>query len=148
MLLLPLKEDSMASTYEAVMELQRERSKQRSAEREKLLKTPPAHHMMFLDVPATELVLLLRRLLKQTITETRCTEIYEQTARRGGPLPRSDHFEDLTREALLKLIYAILAPELERIDNAPVNDLPLLINETWSCPQLTERVKWRLSNDR
>jgi len=136
----------MSSTFEEVMKYQRERSRQRSAERKEIMKTPPTHHMMFLSVSADNLIRLLRNLLKDTIPTTRVNEIYEQTARRGGPLPRSDHFEDLTREALLKLIYAILAPELERIDNAKIEDLPLLINETWSCPELLARIKWRLSN--
>jgi hypothetical protein len=40
----------------------------------------------------------------------------------------------------------MLVEEITRIDDTPLEDLPTLINEDWSCPQLLERIKWRLSN--
>ena len=46
----------------------------------------------------------------------------------------------LNRKDLVKLLYAMLIPERLKIDQTSLDELPLLVNEEWSVPELKERV--------
>jgi hypothetical protein len=132
--------------WDRINEVRKIRSQKRSQERKELLKTPPKHHMMFLNVSNKDLIVLLKTLFFFNLNAKLIEEIEEQHERRGGAEIRNEHFNKMTRDDLLRIIYTIIAPEINRIDNTPLEDLGLLLNETWSCPQLTERIKWRLEN--
>jgi hypothetical protein len=69
-------------------------------------------------------------------------EVFDQE--RSGHASRESQYKFLNRLDLLYIIYGLLAPEIRLIDETPMDDVPLLINHEWSCPQLTERVKRRL----
>jgi hypothetical protein len=136
----------MSTNWDLIERVRKERSKRRSAERKAALKKPPTHHMMFLECTNQELLSLLKNLFNKKLSKNMSEEIDEQYLRKGGPETRSEHFDMLTRNDLLMLIYSILADEIRRIDEATIEEVGLLINETWSCPQLADRVNWRFRN--
>lgn len=87
----------------------------------------------------------LRRLardLVDTIPENLRTEIWAQE--RKGHESHGTQFRFLNRLDLLYIIYGYLKEEIKRIDETPLDQVPLLINEKWSCPLLKERVLRRL----
>ena len=63
---------------------------------------------------------------------------------RNGHESHGSQIRFLNRIDLLHFIYGWILPEIQRIDRASKEELPLLINETWSCLQLHERVLHRL----
>ena len=65
---------------------------------------------------------------------------------RNGHESHGSQIRFLNRVDLLHYIYGWILPEIRRIDGASKEELPLLVNEPWSCPQLRERVLWRLKN--
>jgi hypothetical protein len=136
----------MSIDWAAVAKVREERAKRRTAERKAALKEAPTHHMMFIECSNDQLLSLLKDLFRKKLSKNINEEIDEQYFRKGGPETRSEHFNMLTRNDLLSLIYAILSDEIRRIDEATIEEVGLLINETWSCPQLADRVNWRFRN--
>jgi hypothetical protein len=136
----------MSTDWAAIERVRKERAKRRSAERKAALKETPTHHMMFMECSNDQLLSLLKDLFQKKVSKNMSDEIDEQYLRKGGPETRSEHFNMLTRNDLLMLIYAILSDEIQRIDDATIEEVGLLINETWSCPQLADRVNWRFRN--
>ena len=59
---------------------------------------------------------------------------------------KSSQYRHLNKLDILKIIYVVILPEILRIDSTPLDQLPLLINETWTCKELENRLKWRLIN--
>jgi hypothetical protein len=134
----------MGISYAEIMAYRKARSKRRSNERKEVLKTPPKHYMMFIDCSHKDLVNLLHKLIEKKLSSNIRDEIDEQGIRIGGPETRTVQFSKLTRDDLLKVIYSIISDEIQRIDGASIEDLLLLINEEWVCPQLKERLLCRL----
>jgi len=134
----------MGISYAEIIAHRKARSKRRSDERKEVLKTPPKHYMMFIDCSHKDLVNLLHKLIEKKLSSNMLDEIDEQGIRVGGPEIRTVLFYELTRDDLLKVIYSLIADEIRKIDEASMEDLPLLINEEWSCPQLKERLLYRL----
>lgn len=137
----------MTISYAEIMAVRKARSKRRSDERKEALKTPPKHYMMFIEDSNNQLIDLINKMFERKLSSNMLDEIDEQQVRRGGAETRSSHTSTLTREDLLKIIYAIISDEIQRINGASIEDLPLLINKEWSCPQLKERVLHRLRGD-
>jgi hypothetical protein len=52
----------------------------------------------------------------------------------------------LSRSDLYFLLYALLLPEIRKIDDAPLNKLPKMVNEQWSHPELRNRLLWRIEH--
>lgn len=132
-------------THLTVSKIREERSACRTAARQEALKNPPKHHMPFIELSNWE----LRNLIEEhfgKLPHSIYDEIDEQDVRRGGAETRGSQMHFLNRYDLLRIIYSLKTSEINRIDNTPIEDVPLLLNEQWSCPQLTERVKWRLAN--
>jgi hypothetical protein len=90
--------------------------------------------------------------LRQIIGDVQRKKIYSKLweevdeQERKGKRSRDSQMTYLNRCDLLLILYGMLVEEITRIDDTPLEDLPTLINEDWSCPQLLERIKWRLSN--
>lgn len=68
------------------------------------------------------------------------TEIYSEMAEHEIRLSSTSQIKRLNRMDLIQILYAILMPEIKRIDEASVDELPLLLNENWTVPQLKERL--------
>jgi len=104
---------------------------------------PDETFKMFDAVSNFELRLLARTLI-QKLPDNISTEIYRQE--RNGHESQGSQFRFLNRLDLLNIIYGYLMPEIKRIDETPLDDLPTLINVEWSCSKLTARVNWRLAH--
>lgn len=60
---------------------------------------------------------------------------------------RGSQFRFLNRYDVLSILYASLKDEVDKIDNTPFKDLPLLTNVEWSHPEVKRRLLWRLENN-
>lgn len=72
------------------------------------------------------------------------TSIYEEMHANLNRVCETSQIRRLNKYDLIQIIYAILMPEIKRIDEAPLDELPLLLNEKWTTPELIERIKDRL----
>jgi len=70
-------------------------------------------------------------------------EVYDHEKRMSD----SSQFKRLNRGDLVSLIYSIIYPEIMLIDTCSKDDLPMLMNKKWSCPELEERLKRRMRGD-
>lgn len=104
-------------------------------------KKEPPMFVMFKDRTNFELKWMIIDLLHKRIPDYLYSEISRHEKGRGSD---GNQLKKLNRVDLLKIIYIILAPEINRIDTAFLEDLPMLINEEWPVPELAERVRWRL----
>lgn len=97
---------------------------------------------MFEALDNFDLRQLYKKLVHERLPDALRSEIFAQEKK----ISSGSQVKRLNRTDLLEAIYLALLPEIQRIDTAPIEDLPLLVNEEWPIPQLTERVKWRLAN--
>jgi hypothetical protein len=101
---------------------------------------PPVFEM-FKERTNFELRHLALDLLNKKIPDPLYNEIFKHEKGRGSD---STQFKRLNKTDLLKIIYISLLPEITRIDTSPLEEVPLLLNEEWSVPELKERVRRRL----
>lgn len=101
-------------------------------------------YLMFHALTNFELRRMARDLPYKVAGDTLIKEITSQE--RPGHHSSGNQIRFLNRADLLCYIYGWLLPEIRLIDGASKEELPLLINKEWSCPQLHERVLWRLRN--
>ena len=87
---------------------------------------------------------LLNELIANRIRDTPENYRYTNEIKNHEANVSSTHLRLLNKSDLLSLIYSILYPEIIRIDNAKTQELPLMINEEWSCPELKERLNKRM----
>jgi hypothetical protein len=99
-------------------------------------------YKMFDALTNYDLKNLIQDFRNKLFSDTIKDEIWEQ--QRPGHQRRESQYRFLNRMDLLIIIYGFIKEEIKRIDEAPLDQVPLLINEEWPCPQLTERVKRRL----
>lgn len=102
--------------------------------------------LLFKKMTNLELYYIIRN-LETKLPRYLIQELRDQKEK-GGKRSHGNQYHFLNRADRLMIIYMALAPEMQRIDSAPMDQLPLLINEEWSCPQMKERVLWRLRNNR
>lgn len=72
------------------------------------------------------------------------TDIYGEMAGHEIRLSSTSQIRRLNRMDLIQILYSILMPEINKIDEASLDELPLLLNEKWTVPELVERIKDRL----
>jgi len=87
-----------------------------------------------------DLLQLLKKLIDQRVNNNLYGEVTSHETRLSG----SSFYHMLNKHDLLMLIYAIISPEIKQIDDAKPEELPLMINNVWSCPQLKERLLNRM----
>jgi hypothetical protein len=81
---------------------------------------------------------LLINLIRQRVNNE--NNLYGEVSAHETRVSSTSNYTLLNKPDLLKLIYAIIYPEIRQIDDAPIENLPLMINNQWSCPQLKERL--------
>lgn len=101
-------------------------------------------YLMFDATTNEELREMVQDLAKKIAGDNLIIEIISQE-RKGHP-SKGNQLMFLNRLDLLNYLYGWLLPEIRQIDGASKEELPLLINKEWSCPQLHERILWRLRN--
>lgn len=97
---------------------------------------------MFNALSNLELKRLIQDLYTKKLPKNLFSEVYAQERGRGS---KSTALLKLNRVDLLLIAYALLRDEIEIIDAATERDYPELINRTWSCHQLTERLQYRIA---
>lgn len=85
---------------------------------------------------------LLLNLIRQRVNNE--NNLYGEVSAHETRVSSTSNYNMLNKHDLLKLIYAIIYPEIKMIDESPIEDLPLMINNQWSCPQLKERLLNRM----
>lgn len=85
---------------------------------------------------------LLLNLIRQRVNNN--NNLYGEVSAHETRISSTSNYNMLNKHDLLQLIYAIIYPEIKLIDESNLENLPLLINNQWSCPQLQERLLNRM----
>lgn len=85
---------------------------------------------------------LLDKLIRQRVNND--NGLYGEVSAHETRISGSSNYNMLNKPDLLKLIYAIIYPEIKLIDESPMENLPLMMNNEWSCPELKERLLNRM----
>ena len=97
---------------------------------------------MFKGRTIPELRDILRNILNSKLRSV--STISVELALQQHPKVKSCQWRFLNRTDLLELIYGLIAPEIEMIDTSPIYKLEGLKKQNWTCPQLVDRISYRI----
>lgn len=102
---------------------------------------------MFQNKTNSQLRNIIGALFSNRIEDNNSNSLFDEINNDPKSMSSSSGMSFLNRRDLLQLLYTILYPEIILIDSTPVEDLPKLINYTWSITELKTRYENRMRGD-
>lgn len=102
---------------------------------------------MFQNKTNSQLRNIIGALFSNRIEDNNSNSLFDEINNDPKSMSSSSGMSFLNRRDLLQLLYTILYPEIILIDSTPVEDLPKLINYTWSIMELKTRYENRMRGD-